>query len=179
MKAWLTGAFFACLVFSIAGFAASDDHATLDISESNHFVMKYPRGWEIIRESNGTHIQGPNRETIYIAVIPITGFKLASGGSEADWRRHRTEFGEYLISKMHEYSKDARLEIVSPLAEFESRSGFPVWQIQTESTDGSSFYNLYGAVGLRAVLLIDLQGGIDNVSSADAIFQAIKNIEWK
>ena len=166
------------LILIIAGIASSAYADPLKL-ESKSFLIEFPDTWQIVELSDKAKLRGPNNEALTISAIRITGFKIASGGSEDDWRRSRKEFSEHVVSRMHKASKSSDLKMTLPLSESDSVSGFPVWEIHTETTDGLRYFNLYGAAGLKVVLYITLDGQIDDKATSSEVINAIRNIEWK
>ncbi|MEM7206405.1 MAG: hypothetical protein AAF434_01145 [Pseudomonadota bacterium] len=147
--------------------------------ETQYSVIELPDTWEIKDLSSEAILNGPKNVTLKISVIRITGFKIASGGTEADWRRSRKEFGAHVLNRIQNESKSSDLKVVSNLKETESLSSYPIWEIKTETKDGLRFFYLYGVVGKKAVMNMALEGKIGNESTSAEVLSAINNIEWK
>ncbi len=147
--------------------------------KAEHFVLKLPSTWEIETLSDRAYLRGPSNEQLVVTSIRITGYRIASGGSESDWKIMRKEFGEHLTKEMLKASQNNNLRVTKELTEFSSDSGYPAWELNTETTSGETYFNLYGAVGSKVVLYLTVKGKGNDERASTELLEAIKTIEWK
>jgi len=141
--------------------------------ETDSFFIELPSTWKIEELSNQAKLIGPNNEYLI-----ISSYRIAGEGNESELKKIRDEFGENIAATMVQASAEPDLRVVAPLSKKVLPSGYPVWEVETETKDSSQFYNLYGAVGLRVALLITLEGGMQHKETAKEVLDAINEIKW-
>ena len=141
--------------------------------ETDSFLFELPSTWQIEELSSKAKIVGPNNEYLI-----VSSYRIDGEGNEADLQAIRDEFGENISGTMIKASNEPDLKVTSPIKKETSPTGYPVWNIATETLDATQFYNLYGTVGPRVALLITLEGENKFKSSANVVYRAVNSIKW-
>lgn len=141
--------------------------------ETDSFLIELPSDWSIRDISEHVELVGPNNEHLI-----ISSYRIDGEGEEIELQKIRNEFGKGITNTMTHASGGFNLKIITPLSKTLTPAGFPVWEIETETSDKLKFYNLYGSVGLKVALLITLEGEIKYKNYSTEVLSAIKNIKW-
>lgn len=142
--------------------------------ETNSFLFELPAGWKIIELSNQAKLNGPNNEFLIVSSYNISG-----EGQESGLKNIKEEFGNNIVKSMQEAANEPDLNITSPLNNQTSPNGYPVWSIRTETKDGSQFFDQYGTVGIKTVIMVTIEGHLKNKSSSEVVFHAVREIKWR
>ncbi|MFC1588850.1 hypothetical protein ACFL3P_01110 [Pseudomonadota bacterium] len=142
--------------------------------ETNNFTFELPHGWKITELSSKAKISGPNNEFLILSASNITG-----EGNKSKLNSIKEKLGKKIENILKSGANDPALKITSPLKKEISKKGYAIWSIRTETKDGTIFFDQYGTIGIKAIVLITIEGKLKNKSSSNVVLNAVRKIKWQ
>lgn len=142
--------------------------------ETETFSLELPPGWEISELDDGAELNGPNDE-----FLVVSSYDISSDAQATSLQSIKEEFEEDIVTSLKESANEPDLKITSQLKRQKTAKGHPVWSIKTEATDGSQFFDQYATIGKDTVVMISIDGDMQDIESSEIVFDAVTDIKWR
>ncbi len=138
--------------------------------ETDDFLFEAPEGYRIESLDEQAELIGPNTELLVISSYSID--KPSSSEEVVD-------FTNNLTKAMLEAIDDPDLVVTGKLTKAVTDDGLPVWNVRTEATDKSHFFDQYTIFNGSIAVVVSIEGDYENRASSALIEEAVYGIEFK